>query len=402
MIRKTLFALLAALLILAYVPPVRAGDPAGPIPDFYFFYSLACSRCEEARPFVRDLERRHKEIRFHYLEIVKNRRNQEFFNRLNERLNITTPGVPIFVIGDEYLVGFRDRPAYRTMITAMINRQLALAAGPGETPPGVSGTNSVRENAATHTAGQVPGAVDLPLFGELKPFALGLPLFTALVGLADGFNPCSLWLLMFLLSLLAGTGRSRLLAVGTAFVLTSAAVYFLFLVTWVELFTLLGARNAVTLVLGGLAVLLGMINMKELFFFGKGVSLVIPSGARPMLYARMRGITATPRILPALCGTVVLAFLVSFIELGCTAGLPAVYTRVLSAAASPSVHLLYLGLYVTVYVLPLVAVLAAYALTLGRFRLQERHGRILKLAGGVLLFLLGLTLLIRPGLLALG
>jgi len=392
----------AALLLLALIPSPRAGaDRAEGAHDFYFFFSHACSRCDEARPFVRELELRHPEIRFHYLEIVKSRRNQELFMQLNDRLHISTPGVPVFVMGDEYLVGYRDRPSHRAMIAAMIKRQLSLSALPSDTAPGGPDARARREGAALPAAGGPAGAVTLPLLGELRPFSLGLPLFTALVGLADGFNPCSLWVLMFLLSLLASTGRGRLLAVGSCFVLVSAAVYFMFLVTWLELFWMLGSRRTVTLVLGGLAVLLGAVNMKELFFFGTGVSLVIPARVKPMLYARMRGITGSPSLLIAVAGAAVLAFLVSFVELGCTAGLPAVYTRVLSAAVQPPAHLLYLGLYVVLYAVPLGVVLAGYAVTLGRFRLQERHGRILKPAGGALLFLLGLVLLVRPELLSL-
>lgn len=75
--------------------------------------------------------------------------------------------------------------------------------------------------------------------------------------------------------------------------------------------------------------------MKDFFAFKKGVSLSIPESAKPGLYRRIRGVLRAPSLPAALAGVLVLAVLVNFVELSCTAGFPALYTRILTLRHLP-------------------------------------------------------------------
>jgi hypothetical protein len=214
-------------------------------------------------------------------------------------------------------------------------------------------------------------------------------------------NPCAVWVLLVLLGfLLRVRSRRLLLTYGGTFVLASAVVYFVFMTAWAEMFSMVGLSPVVTTVLGVVVVAMGVVNLKEVFWFKKGFSLVIPDKAKPGLYRRMRGIAGTTSLPTALGGIIALAFAVNLVELGCTLGLPAVYTRMLALReVSALARVAYLALYNVVYVVPLAAVLIVYGLTLHRVALGERGARVLKGVSGAILVVLGVVLVTAPQLL---
>jgi hypothetical protein len=231
---------------------------------------------------------------------------------------------------------------------------------------------------------------------------LGLPLFTLAIGLADGFNPCAMWVLLFLLSLLVHLGsRRRMLLVGGTFVAVGGLVYLAFLVAWLNLFLWLGVARTVQVGLGLVAVGLGALQLADAIAPGRGPSLHIPDSARPGLYARVRRVLHAENLPAALVAVAVLALFVNGVELLCTAGLPALYTRVLTLHELPAWQYYgFLLLYVAAYVADDALVLAAAVAAFGAQRLQQRGGRWLTGVAGALLVALGLVLAFAPDWLA--
>ena len=73
--------------------------------------------------------------------------------------------------------------------------------------------------------------VNIPILGKKKSKEVPILLSTILIGLVDGFNPCAMWILIFLISMLLGMKNvKRKWALGITFLLSSALVYFLFLI----------------------------------------------------------------------------------------------------------------------------------------------------------------------------
>jgi hypothetical protein len=176
----------------------------------------------------------------------------------------------------------------------------------------------------------------VPLLG-LRVRDLGLPLFTVVLGLLDGFNPCAMWVLLFVLSLLVNLrDRRKMAVIGATFVLVSGVVYFAFMAAWLNLFLLVGVSRSTQVVLAVIAGVIGALNVKDAVAIGDSLSLTIPASARPGLYARVRAIVTAESLASALAGVIVLAVLVNVIELLCTAGLPALYTRILTLHELPA------------------------------------------------------------------
>jgi hypothetical protein len=331
-----------------------------------------CPYCAEARVYLEQLRQRRPELRVIVYDVYRDAAARERFLALSEQHAVQRPGVPSFLVRGEFLVGWGG--------PEVTGRALeSLLAG------------------ATDRSAQ-PQGVQTGRFGEIDARALGLPLFTAAIGLLDGFNPCALWVLVFVLSLLVNLkDRSRVLLVGGTFVLASGVVYFAFMAAWLNVFLLMGVSRATQIVLGAVALLIGLVNVKDFVAFGRGLSFSIPASVKPAIYSRMRGVMHAESMSAALGAVIVLALLVNMVELLCTSGLPAVYTQVLAARDLPAWQYYgYLALYNVFYMLDDALLLAAAVVTLRMSKLQERGGRVLKLVSGVVMLLLGLALVLRP------
>ncbi|WP_182868279.1 glutaredoxin family protein [Rhodopirellula sp. JC639] len=264
--------------------------------------------------------------------------------------------------------------------------------------------------AAETGASEVPlevvtsDTIDVPMLGPLSASELGMPLFTLAVGLIDGFNPCAMWVLVFLLSVLVNIkDRRKILIIAGTFVFISGLAYFAFMAAWLSLFLLIGIARPVQIALGLLALFIGAVNVKDFFAFKKGISLSIPESRKPGLYRRVREIVGAKYLTVALAGAVVLAVIVNMIELLCTAGLPALYTQVLTIQEYPAwKNYSYLLLYIVAYMFDDALLVTVVVATLSHRRLQEREGRWLKLLSGAVILLLGLVMLLRPAWLQLG
>jgi hypothetical protein len=239
------------------------------------------------------------------------------------------------------------------------------------------------------------------LVGEVDPTKVSLPLLTVVIGALDSFNPCAFFVLLFLLSMLIhGHSRKKMLLIGGIFVFFSAFIYFLFMAAWLNIFLVIGQLTAITLSAGVVALFVASINIKDFFFFKKGISLVIPEKAKPQLFERMRNLLKSSSLATTVAGTVVLAVFANAYELLCTVGFPMVYTRALTLHKLTTFqYYMYLVFYNVVYVVPLAIIVLVITISLGARKLTEWQGRQLKLVSGLMMFFLGLILLVNPSLL---
>jgi hypothetical protein len=177
----------------------------------------------------------------------------------------------------------------------------------------------------------------------------------------------------------------------------SGAAYFAFMAAWLNVFEWIGFLRPVQIALGLLAITIGTIHVKDFFAFRQGPSLSIPDAAKPGIYERIRRIVNAESLPAAIAGAFVLAVLVNVVELLCTAGLPALYTSILSQQGYGSLGRYgYLLLYILAYMFDDTLMVAGVVASLNRFKLQESGGRWLKLVSGSVIMLLGLVMLFRP------
>jgi len=367
-------------LLLALAPLAAAGQSRSTGTELQVFVRQGCPHCAQAEAFLPVLRQRHPELVVRLRPLDADPAAIDDLRRVSAQAGIQVPGVPTFVLGDAVLVGF-DGPAGRGQeLLDLLDRGLD-------------------ERGQEARQLRPAGVVRLGPFGSLEVDRLGLPLFTIALGLLDGFNPCAMWVLLFLLSLLVHwRDRRRMALVAGTFVLVSGAVYFAFLAAWLNLFLVLGWSRPLRLVLGGMALLVGGVNLRDAWREGGRFSLSIPAAAKPGLYARLRGVVQQRALLPALLAVAAMAVVVNLVELLCTAGLPAIYTAVLAQQGlDPFAHYAYLMLYILGYIADDTLMVGVAVLALSSTKLTERGGRMLKLISGTVMVGLALVLLLQPG-----
>jgi glutaredoxin len=371
---------------------VWAGEATGQVavaesPDLQVFVGEGCPHCERALVWLAQLTARRPDLHVEVADVVRDEGAMAALRRLAVERGLAGVSVPTFVVrGGHVQVGFGGAETTGRLLEALLARA-------GE-PDGV-GQGSA---PATALAELERPAVTLPLVGSVALDEVGLPLFTVALGLLDGFNPCAMWVLLFLLSMLVGVGsRARMAVIGGVFVLVSGLVYYAFMAAWLNVFLLLGISRWIQVALGGVALTLGGLNLKDFLWLGRGPSIGIPEAAKPSIYARVRRIVTAERLGAALGTVAGLALLVNTVELLCTAGLPALYTRILTLQELSTLQYHgYLLLYNVFYMLDDALVLAVAIYTLSHHRLQQREARWLKLLSGVVMLGLGVVLLIQP------
>jgi hypothetical protein len=378
---------LVLVLAVIWAGTVSAAQPAA---EIEVFTRSGCPRCAAAEEFLQALQRDLPELRITKRAVDRDPQALRRLSALAAQKGVTVIGVPAFHARGELIIGFIDSASTGARIRALLEGRVAGAAPAGEV--------CAADPSAPCAGAEGVERVTLPLLGPLAVGDIGLPLFTVVVGLLDGFNPCAMWVLLFLLSLLVNVrDRTRMLLVAGTFVVASGVVYFAFMAAWLNVFLIVGFSAAVRVVLGIVTAIVGVVNVKDFFALGTGISFSIPEPAKPGIYARTRRIVQAENLRGALVATIVLALLVNTVELLCTAGLPALYTHVLTQHGLPRWgYYGYLALYNLAYVFDDSVMVLTSVITLRRLKLQERAGRWLKLISGAVLLALGITLLLAP------
>ena len=386
--------LLAALLALAaLLSPLGAAarsvaDPPDPA-VLYFFWAEGCPHCAAAKLTLAELAQRHPDLEIRSFEVRGSVDNQRRFAAMATAFGIEPTGVPTFFLGTQHWVGFSELITPRVLERA-VSRCLV------EGCPDAGADIVPRSGSPPHEV------VDLPLLGEVDAAGQSLVLSTVLIAAVDGINPCSLWVLSILLALTLRTGSRRTTAVtGLVFIFVTGLVYALFIGGLFTVFAVLRFAPAVRILVAILAAAFAVINIKDFFWFKRGVSLSIPETSKPGIYDRMRRVLASAQSLPALvASTVILAAGVSFVELACTAGFPVLWTNIVADRdVSPVAFGALLGLYMLIYQLDELVIFGVAVATMRATKLQERQGRTLKLLSGMLMLSLAIVMIIAPSLL---
>jgi len=358
-----------------------------------------CPHCAAAHEYLEALAKERPGLTVEYYDVVKDAAARQRLEALVKERGLTAVSVPVFVIGPAVIVGFSDAETSGPGLVAALDGAASgvqedsfSSCGAGEVATGATAVTEVAAGATAVTE------VDLPLLGNISASSMGLPLFTMMLGLVDGFNPCAMWVLLFILSMLVNLkDRRKMALVAGTFVVVSGVVYLSFMAAWLGVFQIIGFSRVLQLVLGLFALVVGFVNVKDYFAFKQGLSFSIPESRKPTIYRRSRDILKAESLLAALIGVAILAVMVNLVELLCTAGLPAVYTQVLAAQDLPRwENFLYLVMYILFYMIDDTIMVVIAVVTLSQTRLQEKGGRALKLVSGLVMLALAGLLLFRP------
>ena len=361
-----------------------------PVIHLYFFWSEKCPHCLKARPDLLEMVEEYPWLKLHSLELMQYSENRQTFGNMATRLGHDVRSVPTFMFCGNLLSGYDSQKTTGQLLKTYLQACYQFTK---ENNPDNKTLFVLDENELA--------SVDIPVLGNISSDDYSLPTLTLFIAGMDAFNPCAFFVLLFLLSMMVhGRSRSRMALIGGVFVFFSGAIYFLFMAAWLNLFIYLGELKIITMLAGVVAVFISLINIKDYFWFKKGLSLSLSDQAKPKLFDRIRYLLRLDSVVTAVLATIVLAVVANSYELLCTAGFPMVYTRILTLKALPvESYYLYLLLYNLIYIMPLLIIVILFTVKLGSRKLSEREGMVLKLLSGVMMLMLGSLLVVAPQLL---
>ena len=246
--------------------------------------------------------------------------------------------------------------------------------------------------------------VELPFLGVIDPQVISLGLVSVVLGFVDGFNPCAMWVLLFLISLLLPNhDRKRIFILGGAFILTSALFYFALMMAWVNTAVFIATNLAFRIIVGVFALAAGGYNLYQ---FIKNVREkdvgceVTDEKRRKKLMERVRNIITQNKLILALAGVISLALIVNFIELACSAGVPLVFAYILALnGLSGWAGVGYVLLYIFFFVLDDIIVFFIVMFTLKLKVVSNKIAFYNHLIGGILMLVIGILMIFFPAIL---
>lgn len=401
LIKKTFFLFLFVLFI--FSNNAFAQDNAVETVDIYLFYKETCPHCHAEQEFLNKFIESDGRVRLNKFEVTEDKDNRELFEEVIDRFDIpnNSLGVPLTVIGNKYFIGWLNENTTGEQMKEVINNYFE-ADDYSDIVGGLSNLSTNYEQLGGQQ--QMADSIEVPIFGEINLKTVSLPAFTFIIAFLDGFNPCAMWTLIFLISLLLNMkDRKKMWSLGMAFIGSSALVYFLFLTAWFNLVKIVGLESILRTLIGLVAVGAGFYNLKKYTTQPAGVCNVTSGEKTQKVFDKLKVLVQEKTFFIALVGIIVLAFVVNLVELACSAGFPAIYTQVLSLSDLPTYqYYLYLIFYIFIFMLDDMIVFFIAMTTLKVSGVNAKYSKISELVGGVIMLIIGALLILRPDLLSFG
>ncbi len=366
----------------------------------YFFWSSGCPLCNAEKQYLEKLKILYPNLKIESLELSK-KENLEIFKKALDELQVDNAAVPFLVIGKKYVLGWKNEETTGVLIEDAIQCYLETGC------PDVVGSFIASVQVQTDSA--IPEKLKLPLFGEIKTKNISLPVLSVILGGLDGFNPCAMWVLIFLISFLLGMkDRKRMWLLGFTFLFVSGLVYFLFMAAWLKLLLFIGAIFWVRLIIALVAVAAGTFSLKEYSKERKkkdqGITCdVTTTQQKKKIIERMKEVVHKRSLVLAFIGIIALAFSVNLVELVCSAGFPVVFTQLLAMSSLAKwQYFLYMLIYIVMYILDDFIVFIIAMLTLKVAAKSNKYTLYARFIGGVLMIVIGLLLVFKPSWLMFG
>ena len=336
----------------------------------YFFHQDGCPHCAKEKEFLKKIKDKY-DVNILDYEVTKNATNLEYVTKAKEKFMVDGYNVPFTVIGTKYFIGYdsTDDEDIENVIKAYLGLE-----------------NNLDNDTKT-----------LPILGKVNLKKVSIPLVAVILGLIDGFNPCAMWILLFLISMLFHMkSRKRMWLLGLTFLFTSAFVYFLAMLGINSLFRVFNIqyiKYAISIV----ALIGGIINIRSFIVTKDTGCNVVDDKKRKKYFEKIKKFTTEKSIFLALIGVIALAASVNLVELACSAGFPAIFIEILDLNnISGATSILYILIYILFFLLDDIIIFVIAMVTLEATGISTKYNRLSHLIGGILMILIGILLILKP------
>lgn len=387
--KRIISNILFVLLIFILMPDINA--KAQENVSIYLFHSSTCAHCQAEISWLDDIKSKYP-IDIYLYEVTDNKDNAVLEQTVKSKMKINSPYVPFTVIGNTYYIGFED--SIKESMETLINKEI--------TNPSPNVVDKILNNQSINNITIRNGEIKkiVTVFGEIDPNEVSLPILAIIIGFIDGFNPCAMWVLIFLISMLFNMkNKKKMWALGITFLVSSAAVYLLFMLAWLKVIDNLSTIVWFRLLISLIAMIGGIINLRSYY---KGLKTddgcqVVDDKKRKKIFAKIKKIVTEKSFLLALLGVIVLAFSVNIIELACSAGLPLIFTQILSLNHISTIkYIIYILIYIFFFLIDDIVIFSAAMLTLSVSGISTKYTKYSHLIGGIIMILIAIIMALKP------
>ena len=392
--------------------------------NIHLFYGNGCPHCAAEEEFLSDYLKDRTDVKLYKYEVWYDSHNQELLSKVQKEMGTTNKnGVPFTVIGKKTIVGYADGVTdeqIKDAINYYLNNDYRDYAGEitgkvkkNEVKEDIikdeSKTEDKKENKIekaddTKDSDQTDENVTVPVLGKINAKKVSLPILAVVLGFVDGFNPCAMWILIFLITMLFNMkDRKKMWILGLTFILTSGIVYLMFMLAWLNLATFISKIAFIRLLIAVVALVVGLINVYKYIDALKKKDEgcdVVDKKDRKKIMEKIISITHEKKFIIALLGIMVLAASVNIIELMCSIGIPLLFTQILAMNnLSTFSYMIYMFIYIFFFLIDDIVIFVISMVTLKVTGLSTKYTKYSHLVGGIIMLIIGLLLIIKPELL---
>ena len=380
--------------LLLFIPFVVSADEK--TLRVYLFHQESCPHCKKEIQYLEELKNEYSNLDVVTYEVSQNVMNYNFMNRVIDKTGIVTNGqVPFTIIGTDYYIGFEDhvKKSIKDSIYKFLNDKNSIdVIAKVKNGEDVSNIKYNVDPKSTKV---------IPILGEIDAKKVSLPLVAIVIGVVDGFNPCAMWVLLFLIGMLFHMkDKKKMWILGITFLLTSAVMYLLIMAAWLKValsfMTVVWLRIFIAIV----ALVAGLVNLnsyiKEKKRKDDGCEIV-DEKKRKKMFTKIKKITSEKKFILAIFGIIALAISVNLVELACSAGLPLIFTQILALNdLSTFEYVIYMLIYILFFLIDDIVVFVIAMLTLNIKGISSKYGKYSHLIGGIIMILIGILMIFKP------
>ena len=380
--KKFLFII---IVLFAFIPFVCAKEVT-----INLFYSSTCPHCKAEKEFLATLDnvkvRKFEVSAYKYftLDVMKN-------------LNIKESSVPITIIGSDYIVGYSDeiQDDILDMIDSYKNEDYCDIVDVTMDEEDIEAC--IKKNEGIYTKSEHR---KINFFGKTIEFNakdVSLPFISILMGFIDGFNPCAMWVLIFLITMLFNMeNRKKMWILGITFLVSSALIYLIFMLGILTIATFIG--TIFKYIVAAIALIGGMLNLnsyRKMRLKDIGCE-VTDKKKRSKIIEKIKTIIAEKNFLIAIIGIITLAASVNLIELACSSALPSIFIGILKINNLTAFQYgLYMLLYILMFMVDDIVIFIIAMTTLKVTGISNKYTKYSHLVGGILMVLIGILMIFK-------
>lgn len=373
------------------------------IVNIHLFYGEGCPHCAHEKEYLNEYLKDKGNVKLYTYEVWYDKDNQKLLEKVQDELNHKGSGVPLTIIGDNILIGFAEGITDKS-IEEYVNKCLnddSYRDYVGEITGVSKKPNITNEIDNDNNKNDINSDITVPILGDVNAKTVSLPLLSVVLGLVDGFNPCAMWILIFLITMLFNMkDKKKMWILGLTFILTSGVVYLLFMLTWLNLATFISKLAFIRLLVSSVALTVGIINLSK---FANSITKkdegcdVVDKKDRKKIMDKIVKITSEKKFIVAILGIILLAASVNIIELMCSIGIPLLFTQILAMNNLSLIeYAIYMFIYILFFLIDDIIIFVISMITLKVTGLSTKYSKYSHLIGGIIMLIIGLLLIIKP------